>query len=77
MKKDGPVDRSCCLEAARKEKEAGKKPGRQVRGTALRPAVCAENTAKCSHVKPVPPPQGLRTRLSRRLDRPAGLGYNI
>ena len=23
MKKDGPVDRSCCLEAARKEKEAG------------------------------------------------------
>ena len=30
MKKDGPVDRSCCLEAARKEIVAEKKPGRQL-----------------------------------------------
>ncbi|EEB32220.1 hypothetical protein DESPIG_02839 [Desulfovibrio piger ATCC 29098] len=39
--------------------------------------MCAEDTAKCSHVKPAPPPQGLRARLFRRLDRSTGLGYNI
>ncbi|SFV73439.1 hypothetical protein DESPIGER_1602 [Desulfovibrio piger] len=39
--------------------------------------MCAEDTAKCSHVKPAPAPYGLRKSLFRRLDRAAGLGYNI
>lgn len=77
MKKMAPWTVHAALGLPGRKKQRGKSRAAQSAARALGPAVCAENTAKCSHVKPVPPPQGLMARLFRRLDRPAGLGYNI